>query len=585
MIRNFSIIAHIDHGKTTFTKRILEVCGGLYADKSNKTFLDISKIEEIKKITLRLKVVKVFFFSKNKKKYVLNLIDTPGHHDFNHEVQKSLTSSEGSVLLIDSSQGLKSQTVKFFYNTINTNNISILVLNKTDLLFSNCKKIIYNLNLFFSLLKFNLERISSLTGYGINNTIEKVVKVIPAPFYDSNNFLALIMSNYYNKHLGTLSIIRVIQGHSRIKTKIKTRYGYSIVKYLGVLLPIKIKVKFISNGDLGYISCLDKNVRYKDGDLIGYYNKYNANKVRGFLYCNVYTDKDYKTLKNITHSININDKNFFYKIVKSPLLGYGIKCSFSGLLHLRIVQELLSKKYHLKTFSTIPSIPYKIYLKSNTARILYNCCVLSKLVNIKFIKELWARIIIFFSKKNTHKLLNIIRTKYIQQEGCKQYLSKTVFSYLTPFSDIVLGFCENLTSSIKGYGSWEWTIRGYKKNDLVKLNIIINNISLELFSIIINRNKAINSAKKICTIIQNILTQKMFSMLVKIQLNNKTIASSTINARRGAVTEKCYGGDVTRKKKLLEKQVKGKHKIKCSNISLSKREVSGIIDSLKYAYH
>ncbi len=581
-IRNFSIIAHIDHGKSTLSDRIIEICTGIKINKKKERILDNMDIEKEKGITIKAQTVCLKYKYKNKN-YKLNLIDTPGHIDFNYEVSKSLYCCEGALLLIDSTKGIQAQTITN-YNIAKKLDIKILIIiNKIDLLY---KDIEYIKKQIKNILKINNKEIilcSAKTGYGVKKIIHNIIKYIPYPKDKTNMLLkSIIIDSYFNNYLGIFLLIKVINGiisNNDIIKIINNKNNYKI-KTIHIYTPKKKNKKKLLCGEVGWISCNIKKINNFNpiGKTI---IKYNDNiskelpsfkKIKPQIYVSLYpkNNKDFMNLKKSLEKLSLNDSSFIFKLENSSILGNGFRCGFLGILHLEIIKERLIREYNINIIITFPTVMYKIYTKKNIYIYIENPNKLPKKNEIKYIKEPISICNIITPLKYLGKIIKLcINKRGIQKEII--YTNNYIYlKFELPISEIITNFNNQIKSISQGYASYEYNFLKYKKSDINLLEILINNNKIKNFSILIHKNNIKKYSNKIINIIKKNLKRQQFEIKIQALCNNKIIYTSIIKSLRKNVTSKCYGGDISRKKKLLEKQKKGKKKMKkIGNILIS----------------
>lgn len=583
-IRNFSIIAHIDHGKSTLADCFIKQCGALSTREMSSRVLDSMDLEKERGITIKARSVTLKYFSKKKGKlFFFNLIDTPGHVNFSYEVSKSLSACEGALLIIDSTQGVEAQTVSNYNTAINMNLKIIPIINKIDLPTSNIeqtKKEIKNI-----LEIKNIEPIccSAKTGIGISEILERIIIDIPEPLGNKNVPLqSLIIDSWFDNYLGVISLIRVKNGTISIGNRIKimsTGKKYQVEK-IGIFTPKVILCKKIETGEVGWISCGIKNITaFPVGDTITTEKKpakfplSSFKKVSPKIYAGFFPldSKKYKLFKNALEKLSLNDSSLFYENERSSSLGFGFRCGFLGLLHMEIIQARLEREYNIELISTIPSVIYEIELLNGK-----NVCVsipdnFPPISKIKEIREPVAECNILTPPKYLGEIIQFCEKKRGHQTNILYHHRQVSVKYLVPMSEVIINFFDSIKSISSGYASLEYKFKFFKTADLVKLDILINKTKIDSLSMIVHRHDANYKAKIIIEKIKNFIQRQQFDIIIQATIGNCIIARSTVKQLRKNVLSKCYGGDISRKKKLLQKQKDGKKKMKkIGNISLSK---------------
>ncbi len=585
-IRNFSIIAHIDHGKSTLSDRIIEICTGKKISKKNSRILDSMEIEKEKGITIKSQSVLLKYKFK-KKIYKLNLIDTPGHIDFNNEVSRSLYICDGALLLIDSIKGIQSQTITN-YKIAKKLNIKIIpIINKIDLLYNDIKNIKNQIKNIFKIKKKKIILCSSKKGIGIKNIILKIIKNIPYPKGSINLPLqAIIIDSYFDKYLGIFFLIKVINGNIKKNDIIKiinldNKKYY--IKTIHIYIPKKKNINILYCGEIGWVSCNIKIIKYFNpiGKVITDYKNNNLIKISNFkktkpqLYASIYPEnnKNFLYFKKSIEKLSLNDYSFVFKQENSYLLGNGFRCGFLGILHVEIIKERLKKEYNLNIIITSPSIIYKIITKKKKILYIENPNKLPPKNEIKEIQEQISICKIITPQIYCGKIINLCINKRGIQKKIIYFNNNNVYlKYELPTNEIITNFSNIIKSISQGYASFQYKFKKYRKSNIELIEFLINNNKLEGFSILIHKNKIKKYSENIINTIKKNLNKQQFEIKIQSKCNNKIISSCIIKSFRKNVISKCYGGDVTRKKKLLEKQKKGKKKLKkIGNILISSK--------------
>ena len=582
-IRNFSIIAHIDHGKSTLADRIIEYCGGIDERKKVERILDSMELEKEKGITIKAQSVRLKYKSKNGEEYILNLMDTPGHVDFTYEVNRCLAACEGSILLVDATQGVEAQTLANAYHAIENNHEIIPVLNKIDLPSADIEKTKQQIEEIIGINTSNAILVSAKTGEGIVDLLEAVVKLLPPPIGDlSSNFKAMLIDSWYDVYLGVIVLIRVVDGVLKRNDKIKmlATGGIYQMENIGVFTPKQIKLDTLSAGEVGFFTGQIKQVSdCKIGDTIVLANDNLARPLKGFkqnnpvVFCGIYPvdASDYNIFKESLAKLHLNDASFEFEPETSSALGFGFRCGFLGLLHLEIIEERLEREFNLDLITTAPSVIYRVYI--NTTKgfkfdegkdylEIHNPSDLPDIQYIKNIQEPWVRATIMTPEEYLGDIINLCIDRRGIQDNLTFVGNRAMLIYKLPLNEIVYDFYDKLKSYSKGYASFDWEITDYKDSDLIKLSIFVNGETVDALSIMIHRTKAENRGRALCEKLKDLIPRQMFKIAIQAGIGNRIIARETINPYRKDVLAKCYGGDVTRKRKLLEKQKKGKKKMK-----------------------
>ena len=570
-IRNFSIIAHIDHGKSTLADRIIEMTGALSQREMESQVLDNMDIEKERGITIKSQAVKMNYLAKDGKVYEFNLIDTPGHVDFNYEVSRSLAACEGAILVVDSTQGVEAQTLANVYLAIE-NNLEILpVINKVDLPMARPEEVKKEIEDIIGIPAMDAPCISAKTGLNVEEVLERIVKDIPAPQGDANSELqALIFDSYYDNYKGALSYVRIKNGTVKANDEIlfmatgKT-FTVTEVGYFGA--GEYIPAEELSSGEVGYISASVKTISdLQVGDTITLKNRPakaplpGYKKANSMVYCGMYPldGSEYEPLKEALEKLKLNDAALNYEPETSAALGFGFRCGFLGLLHLEIIIERLEREFDLGLITTAPSVIYKVYKTDGEVLDLYNPTELPPTTEIKYIEEPIMKAEIMIPKEfvgNVMKVCQERRGVYLDMKYLDE--SRVTLEYDLPLNEIIYDFFDCIKSKTKGYASVDYEFKEYKRADLVKLDLHINNQPVDALSFIVHKDSAYSRGRKMAERLKKEIPRQLFEIPVQAVVGGKIIARETISAMRKDVLAKCYGGDITRKKKLLEKQKKG----------------------------
>ncbi len=572
-IRNFSIIAHIDHGKSTLADRLMEFTGTVAKRDSKEQLLDSMEIERERGITIKLAPVSMKY-KKNGVEYTLNLIDTPGHVDFTYEVSRSLAACEGALLIVDATQGVQAQTLANFYLAFE-NDLEVLpVINKVDLPSAMPDKAKEEIEKVIGISAADAPCISAKTGLNITEVLDQIVDRIPAPKGDVNEPLqALIFDSYYDNYKGAVCLVRIKNGVVRSGTKIKmiqTGKEFEVVE-VGVFKP-KIEVASeLSAGDVGYISASIKTVSdIKVGDTIteidrpapalpGYRN------IQPVVYSGIFPidSEKYNALKDALEKIKLSDSSLVYEPENSVALGYGFKCGFLGLLHLEIISERLEKEFNLDVITTMPSVTYKVYLKNGECREVSNPIEMPEPDVIDFIEEPFIKANIYAPSDFVGTIMDLgINKRGVYKDLKYLYDNRVEINFDLPLAEVVFDFFDKLKSATHGYASFDYEIADYRKSDMVKVDMLLNGEPCDALSMIVHRTRAYERSRAITQKLKDVVPRHLFEIPIQATIGGKVIARETVKALRKDVIAKCYGGDVTRKRKLLEKQKEGKKKMK-----------------------
>ncbi len=575
-IRNFCIIAHIDHGKSTLADRLIEMTGALSKREMEAQVLDNMDLEKERGITIKLQSVRTIYKAKDGEEYVLNLIDTPGHVDFNYEVSRSLAACEGAILVVDSTQGVEAQTLANVYLAVDNNLEIVPVINKVDLPNARPDIAISEIENVIGIPAQDAPLISAKTGLNVDQVLEKIVSSIPAPKGDENAPLkALIFDSYYDNYKGAVAFVRLKDGSVKVgdeiyfmatgKTETVSEVGYFGV---GTYNPCKE----LKAGEVGYIAASIKNVSdIHVGDTITLRNKKadealpGYRKVTPMVYCGMYPadGSDYENLKAALEKLSLNDASLFYEPETSVALGFGFRCGFLGLLHMEIIEERIDREFNLNVISTAPSVIYKINKTDGTQIELYNPADMPPIPEISTMEEPIVKAQIMLPKEFVGNIMQLCQDRRGVYKDMK-YMDDTrvILEYEMPLNEIIYDFFDALKSRSKGYASLDYEIIGYQKSELVKLDILLNGDLVDAFSIIVHKDKAYARGRRMAEKLKENIPRQMFEIPIQAAIGGKIIARETISAMRKDVLAKCYGGDITRKKKLLEKQKEGKKRMK-----------------------
>ena len=575
-IRNFSIIAHIDHGKSTLADRMIEMTGVLSKREMESQVLDNMEIEKERGITIKSQSVRMIYKAKNGEEYIFNLIDTPGHVDFNYEVSRSLAACEGAILVVDSSQGVEAQTLANVYLALD-NNLEILpVINKVDLPNARPDEVKKEIEDIIGIPAEDAPCISAKTGLNVEEVLERIITDIPAPSGDKNQKLkCLIFDSFYDNYKGAVSYVRVREGKIKVGDEILLMSSNKtfVVTEVGFFEPGKyFPCNELVAGDVGYIAASIKSLSdIRVGDTItlkddraeeplpGY------KKVNPMVYCGLYPvdGSDYENLKVALEKLQLNDAALQYEAETSNALGFGFRCGFLGLLHLEIIEERLDKEFDLSLITTSPSVIYKVYKTDGEIVELYNPADLPKQQEISYMEEPFVEAEILTPKEFVGNIMEICQNRRGIYKDMK-YLdeNRVTIIYELPLNEIIYDFFDTLKSKTKGYASFDYELKEYRRSELVKLDIYVNGESVDALSFIVHKDSAYERGRKMIEKLKTVIPRHLFTIPLQAVIGGKIIARETISALRKDVLAKCYGGDITRKKKLLEKQKRGKKKMR-----------------------
>ena len=573
-IRNFSIVAHIDHGKSTLADRLIQTTGGLAARDMVEQVLDSMDIERERGITIKAQTVRLEYHAQNGQDYILNLMDTPGHVDFAYEVSRSLAACEGSLLVVDASQGVEAQTLANVYHALDAGHEIVPVLNKVDLPAAEPDRIKQQIEDVIGLDASGAIPISAKTGLGIDLVLEAIVHRLPPPKGDETAPLkALLVDSWYDAYLGVVVLVRVVDGtlkkHQRI-VMMGTDAHYDVDK-IGVFRPKMADVDILGPGEIGFITAQIKQVAdTRVGDTITDEKKPCAAALPGFkpaqpvVFCGLFPADaaDFEDLRAAMGRLRLNDASFSYEMESSAALGFGFRCGFLGLLHLEIIQERLAREFNLDLIATAPSVIYKIKLTNGEVLELHNPADMPDVVRIDAIEEPWIRATILTPDEYLGSVLKLCQDRRGIQIDLNYVGKRAMVIYDLPLNEVVFDFYDRLKSISKGYASFDYTLTDYREGDLVKMSILVNAEPVDALSMLVHKTRAEMRGRAMVEKLKDLIPPHMFQIPVQAAIGGKIIARETIRALRKDVTAKCYGGDATRKRKLLEKQKEGKKKMR-----------------------
>jgi GTP-binding protein LepA len=573
-IRNFSIVAHIDHGKSTLADRIIQLTGGLEEREMKEQVLDSMDIERERGITIKAQTVRLNYKAKDGKDYILNLIDTPGHVDFAYEVNRSLAACEGSLLVVDASQGVEAQTLANVYQALDNNHEIVPVLNKVDLPAAEPEKIKQQIEDVIGLDASEAILISAKTGLGVPDVLEAIVTKLPPPKGDGNATLkALLIDSWYDAYLGVVVLFRVVDGVLKKGQRIRmmgTKAAYDVDR-VGVFTPKRVEMESIGPGEIGFLTAAIKEVAdTRVGDTITDDRKPVSEPLSGFrpaipvVFCGLFPidANDFETLRAAMGKLRLNDASFSFEMETSAALGFGFRCGFLGLLHLEIIQERLEREFNLNLIATAPSVIYKMKLTNGEEIEIHNPVDMPEVTRIAEIQEPWIEATILTPDEYLGSVLKLCQDRRGVQKELTYVGSRAMVKYELPLNEVVFDFYDRLKSVSKGYASFDYHLTDFKEADLVKMQILVNGEPVDALAMLVHRTRAEGRGRAMVEKLKELIPPHMFQVPIQAAIGGKIIARETVRALRKDVTAKCYGGDATRKRKLLEKQKEGKKRMR-----------------------
>jgi GTP-binding protein LepA len=574
LIRNFSIVAHIDHGKSTLADRLIQLTGAVSDREMQDQILDSMDLERERGITIKANTVRLDYKAGDGKSYVLNLIDTPGHVDFAYEVSRSLAACEGALLVVDASQGVEAQTLANVYQAINANLEIVPVLNKVDLPAAEPDRIKQQIEDVIGIDASNAIPISAKTGLGVPEVLEAIVTRLPAPTGDRAAPLkALLVDSWYDPYLGVVVLVRIKDGVLRrgMKVKMMGTGGLYVIERVGVSRPKKETVEELGPGEIGFFTAAIKEVAdTRVGDTITEEKNPTAEALPGFkdaqsvVFAGFFPvdASEFEDLRDAMGKLRLNDASFTYEMETSAALGFGFRCGFLGLLHLEIIRERIEREFNVEIITTAPSVIYKINMRDGSQREMHNPADMPDVAHIESMEEPWIEATIFVPDEFLGSVLKLCTDRRGRQKQLTYAGSRAMVVYDLPLNEVVFDFYDRLKSVSRGYASFDYHMTGYEQADLVKLSILVNAEPVDALSMVVHRTRSEQRGRVMCEKLKDLIPRHMFQIPVQAAIGGKIIARETISAMRKDVTAKCYGGDISRKRKLLDKQKEGKKKMR-----------------------
>ena len=573
-IRNFSIVAHIDHGKSTLADRLIEFCGALEKREMESQVLDSMDIERERGITIKAQTVRLNYHAQNGRDYVLNLMDTPGHVDFGYEVSRCLAACEGSLLVVDASQGVEAQTLANVYKALDANHEIVPVLNKIDLPAADAEKAKQQIEDVIGLDASDAVQISAKTGLNIDHVLEALVNRLPPPRGDRKAPLkALLIDSWYDAYLGVIVLFRVVDGTIRKgqKVKLMSTNKAHVVDRVGVFTPKQVLVDELGPGEVGFFTAAIKEVADTNvGDTITDDRLPCAEALPGFkpsipvVFCGLFPvdAADFIDLRESLAKLRQNDASFHFEAESSAALGFGFRCGFLGLLHLEIIQERLEREFNLNLITTAPSVVYHLHMTDGTVMELHNPADMPDTMKIAKMEEPWIRATILVPDEHLGAILKLCEDRRGVQKELTYAGKRAMVIYRLPLNEVVFDFYDRLKSVSRGYASFDYQMDGYEESNLVKLSILVNTDPVDALSMVVHRSRAESRGRDMCERLKELIPRQLFQIAIQAAIGGKVIARETLSAMRKDVLAKCYGGDISRKRKLLDKQKAGKKRMR-----------------------
>ncbi|XAO72469.1 MAG: translation elongation factor 4 [Acetobacteraceae bacterium] len=574
LIRNFSIIAHIDHGKSTLADRLIQACGALTSREMKDQVLDNMELEQERGITIKAQTVRLSYPAKDGQIYILNLMDTPGHVDFAYEVSRSLAACEGSLLVIDASQGVEAQTLANVYQAIDARHEIVPVLNKVDLPAADVARVRDQIEEVIGIPSDDAVEVSAKTGLNIEGVLEALVTRLPAPKGDAEAPLqALLVDSWYDPYLGVIILVRIMQGRVKRGDKIRMMQTGSTyhVDQVGVFLPKMTGVEALGPGEMGYINAAIKTMAdVAVGDTVTLDRRPAEKPLAGFkpsipvVWCGLFPvdADDFDKLRDSLGKLRLNDASFHFEAETSAALGFGFRCGFLGLLHLEIIQERLSREFNLDLIATAPSVVYQMHLTNGTIEELHNPADMPDPGKITALEEPWIKATILVQDEYLGSVLTLCSERRGVQIDLTYVGARAMAVYRLPLNEVVFDFYDRLKSLTRGYASFDYQMDGYEESDLVRISILVNQEPVDALAFIAHRAVAETRGRAICAKLKELIPRQLFKIAIRASIGSRIIARETLGALSKDVTAKCYGGDISRKRKLLEKQKEGKKRMR-----------------------
>ena len=573
-IRNFSIVAHIDHGKSTLADRLIQTTSTVSDRDMKEQLLDSMDIERERGITIKANTVRIDYIAKNGEKYVLNLIDTPGHVDFAYEVSRSMRAVEGSLLVVDSTQGVEAQTLANVYQAIDADHEIVPVLNKIDLPASDCERVAEQIEDVIGLDASEAIQVSAKSGIGIDETLEAIVNKLPAPTGDADAPLkAMLVDSWYDAYLGVVVLVRIMDGKMQKGDRVKMMSNGTLhsVDRIGVFKPQMENVDCLYSGEIGFITASIKQVRdTRVGDTITHDKRVTATALPGFkpsqpvVFCGLFPvdSSQFEDLRDAIEKLALNDASFSSEMETSAALGFGFRCGFLGLLHLEVIRDRIEREYDIDLITTAPSVIYHVYSRDGDMIKLHNPADMPDLSKVDHLEEPRIKATILVPDDYLGDVLKLCQDRRGIQQDLTYAGSRAMVVYDLPLNEVVFDFYDRLKSVTKGYASFDYQMTGYRTDNLVKMQILVNEEPIDALSVMVHRDRSEVRGRAMCEKLKDLIPRHMFKIPIQAAIGGKVIARETLAALRKDVTAKCYGGDATRKRKLLDKQKAGKKKMR-----------------------
>ena len=573
-IRNFSIVAHIDHGKSTLADRLIQSTGTVQDRDMKEQLLDAMDIERERGITIKANTVRIDYLADDGQEYVLNLIDTPGHVDFAYEVSRSMRAVEGSLLVVDSTQGVEAQTLANVYQAIDADHEIVPVLNKIDLPAADCERVAEQIEDVIGIDASEAIQVSAKTGIGIKETLEAIVTKLPAPTGDRTAPLkAMLVDSWYDSYLGVVVLVRIMDGVMKKGERVKMMSNGSLhsIDRIGVFRPAMQNVDELGPGEIGFITASIKQVRdTRVGDTITHDKKGTDTALPGFkpsqpvVFCGLFPvdSAQFEDLRDSIEKLALNDASFSYEMESSAALGFGFRVGFLGLLHLEVIRDRIEREYNIDLITTAPSVIYHVYQKDGEKIELHNPADMPDLSKVDHVEEPRIKATILVPDEYLGDVLKLCQDRRGLQEDMTYAGSRAMVVYDLPLNEVVFDFYDRLKSVTKGYASFDYQMTGYRQDNLVKMSILVNDEPVDALSTMVHRDRAEQRGRAMCEKLKELIPRHMFKIPIQAAIGGKVIARETLAALRKDVTAKCYGGDATRKRKLLDKQKAGKKKMR-----------------------